>query len=212
MNMSKWLLSRIVDKVIDVQLENDIGTFYTGAYKVIDESGIIRELPIIYKGDITDSVNIRINSACFTGDLFGCRRCDCHEQLVHAINYINEHGNGMVIYLLHQDGLGHGVVNKLHSYNMTDTNDVSDIKSFEMLNFQSDIRDYSTAAAILLDNRLLNINLITNNPYKKSALEKYGICVRELIPTISDKPELQAYLQRKRLAFSHLIPIRTEYE
>src|SRR5690606_15101186 len=42
---------------------------------------------------------IRIQSACFTSEIFRSKDCDCHEQLETSINIIDKNG-GLLIYLL----------------------------------------------------------------------------------------------------------------
>jgi 3,4-dihydroxy 2-butanone 4-phosphate synthase/GTP cyclohydrolase II len=202
---ASYMPIRIIDRVLNVKLNNDIGEFNVGAYKVLDENDKQQELLVIYKGEIGKVENLRLNSACFTGDLFGCLRCDCNEQMVRSLEYFNEQNNGILIYLIHQDGYGHGIVNKLRTYMLMDKYNITTAKSFELLNMEVDVRDYSTAAAILLDNGIDRVNLITNNPNKIAGLEMYGIQVSKRIPIVSEKPELRKYLQSKKIELNHLI-------
>jgi len=199
------LLSKIVDKVLDVKLVNDIGEFSTGAYKIIDKEGNPQEVLIVYKGSISEIENLRLNSACFSGDLFGCTRCDCNEQMQKALEYIVQHENGMIIYLLHHDGRGQGIVNKLRSYKTMDIHNTSTAKAFEMLNLEIDIRDFEMATIILLDNGIKRVNLLTSNPNKLSGLENYGIKIKKRIPLISEKPELQKYLNTKKEELNYIL-------
>ncbi|SUK53363.1 3,4-dihydroxy-2-butanone-4-phosphate synthase [Staphylococcus aureus] len=60
--------------------------------------------------------NVRLHSACLTGDIFHSQRCDCGAQLESSMKYINEHG-GMIIYLP-QEGRGIGLLNKLRAYEL----------------------------------------------------------------------------------------------
>ncbi|MCL1935461.1 MAG: hypothetical protein FWF57_03675 [Defluviitaleaceae bacterium] len=199
------LLSKIVDKVINVNLKNNIGTFKMGAYKIIDNKGTEQEIILIYKGEISDIENVRINSACFSSDLFGDTRCDCNEQLQKSINYINSIENGMVIYLLNQDGRGQGTVNKLKSYYCMDKYNLTSAKSFQMLYLETDIRNFELAATILHDNKITSINMITNNPEKIKQIEKYGIKIKNRISIISERPELQKYLISKKEELQYLL-------
>ena len=41
---------------------------------------------------------LRIHSECITGDLFGSKRCDCGEQLHHALKMTAKEG-GVILYL-----------------------------------------------------------------------------------------------------------------
>ena len=40
-------------------------------------------------------VLVRIHSECLTGDVFGSKRCDCGEQLDHALRAIEKEGKGV---------------------------------------------------------------------------------------------------------------------
>ena len=56
----------------------------------------------ISKGKLNSKniINLRINSACYTSDIFDCQRCDCSWQLKHALTYIHNH-EGLIIYHFH---------------------------------------------------------------------------------------------------------------
>jgi GTP cyclohydrolase II len=145
----------------------------------------------------------RIHSECFTGDLLGSLRCDCGEQLRGAIRAIAEAGSGVVIYLA-QEGRGIGLVNKLRAYRLQDTG-FDTVDANEQLGFEADERVYHPAAEIL---RLLGferIRLLTNNPDKIEAIQRYGITVTEHVPhafTANDHNRL--YLKTKQVKSGHL--------
>lgn len=202
--MEKYFYN-IVDKVLDVDLKNSIGRFKMGSYKLEDENKNLIEIMIMYKGSLDHIRNVRINSACLTGDIFGCTRCDCNEQFVKAQKYIHRVGNGLIIYLMHHDGRGIGIVNKLKTMKIMDEQGVSSAKAFSILGFDTDIRRYLSAVTILKDLHIKEVNLITNNPDKIAVLEEYGIKVRKRIPTISTKRKMKAYLKTKQEDFKHFI-------
>src|SRR5690242_4222862 len=61
-------------------------------------------------GDLTEGVPLlRIHSQCFTGEMLGSLRCDCHHQLEMAMQAIAEAGHGLVIYE-YQEGRGIGLM------------------------------------------------------------------------------------------------------
>jgi 3,4-dihydroxy 2-butanone 4-phosphate synthase/GTP cyclohydrolase II len=49
---------------------------------------------------------VRVHSSCMTGDILGSLRCDCGEQLHHAMEMIEEEGRGVVLYM-NQEGTRH---------------------------------------------------------------------------------------------------------
>ncbi len=52
-----------------------------------------------------------------TGDILGSLRCDCGDQLHHAMTMIEEAGKGLVLYM-NQEGRGIGLLNKLKAYKL----------------------------------------------------------------------------------------------
>src|ERR1700730_2654657 len=71
-------------------------------------------------GDPTEGVPLlRIHSQCFTGEMLGSLRCDCHDQLEMAMQAIAEEGRGLVIYE-YQEGRGIGLMGKVEAYEVQD--------------------------------------------------------------------------------------------
>src|ERR1700749_4718898 len=54
---------------------------------------------------------IRVQSACYTAEIFRSLDCDCHEQLERSLRMIQNEG-GIFIYLI-CDGRGAGLLNKV---------------------------------------------------------------------------------------------------
>ena len=55
--------------------------------------------------------------ACTSAEVLGSLKCDCAEQLKLAMEYIQEHRNGIIIYL-QQEGRGIGLSNKIAAYSL----------------------------------------------------------------------------------------------
>ena len=132
-------------------------------------------------GDIKgkSDVLVRLHSECFTGDVLGSRRCDCGEQLHHAMHLIAKAGAGAVVYL-RQEGRGIGLLDKLRAYNLQDEG-YDTVDANIILGHQADERDYTVAARILEDLGVKSVALLTNNPSKIEHLRNLGIRVKERV-------------------------------
>jgi 3,4-dihydroxy 2-butanone 4-phosphate synthase/GTP cyclohydrolase II len=197
----------IVEKVLDVELYNSAYTgFKMGAYKTCLGTWVA-EHAIVYQPSL-DALQgtplLRINSACFTGDIFGDRRCDCTEQLHSALNML-KHDVGIVIYHFHHEGRGLGITSKLSTYKRMAEDGISTFTAMSSLTNVNDLRSYGSAVLILNDLGIRRVRLITNNPNKKFVLEKNGIEVVETIGTIVTRPDVRQYLETKRDEQGHFI-------
>ena len=161
------------------------------------------EIVAIVKGDLKSNPNVRMHSACLTGDIFHSQRCDCGAQLEASMKYIDEHG-GMIIYLP-QEGRGIGLMNKLRAYELIEKG-YDTVTANLALGLDEDLRDYHVAAEILKYFGLSKINLLSNNPKKFEGLKDYGIEIVDRIELIV--PETQhnhSYMETKKNKMGHLI-------
>ena len=161
------------------------------------------EIVAVVKGDLKSNPNVRMHSACLTGDIFHSQRCDCGAQLEASMKYIDEHG-GMIIYLP-QEGRGIGLINKLRAYELIEKG-YDTVTANLALGFDEDLRDYHVAAEILKYFDISEINLLSNNPKKFEGLEDYGIEIVDRIELIV--PETQynhSYMETKKNKMGHLI-------
>ncbi|MEI9988197.1 MAG: GTP cyclohydrolase II [Aliidongia sp.] len=109
----------------------------------------------------------------------------------------------MVIYLA-QEGRGIGLVNKLRAYRLQDTG-FDTVDANEQLGFEADERVYQPAAEILRQLGFEKIRLLTNNPEKVAALERYGITVTERVPhAFTPNDHNRFYLKTKQVKSGHL--------
>ena len=147
---------------------------------------------------------VRIHSACFTGDVLGSLKCDCGPQLHAATKMMNDHGNGVLIYL-NQEGRGIGLANKIKAYSLQDQG-FDTVEANHRLGFEDDERDFKLGATILKEMRITNIKLITNNPSKVSTMNKYNINVSERIPLrVGQNKNNLRYLETKAKKSGHLM-------
>ena len=194
---------RLVKRISSAQMPTDYGEFKIIAFET--EVGNETHIALI-KGDIEGDkvVPVRVHSECLTGDVFGSRRCDCGSQLHSAMEYIEKHGFGVILYL-RQEGRGIGLGNKIKAYHLQDGG-LDTVEANIKLGFPSDLRNYGIGAQILVDIGLRKINLMTNNPKKIIGIEGYGLEVVGRIPIeTTPRNENRFYLETKRDRMGHLI-------
>ena len=147
-------------------------------------------------------VPLRIHSECMTGDVFASQRCDCGEQLHHALDHFKRHG-GMLIYL-RQEGRGIGLVEKLRAYNLQDEG-LNTYEANAAMGHGEDDRQYTDAVDILVHYKVGSVRLLTNNPLKGKALKAAGVNVVERIPLVgTENAENAEYLKAKKEITGHL--------
>ncbi len=159
---------------------------------------------VIGTPDPAAPVLVRLHSECFTGDLLASLRCDCGDQLRGAIAAIAGAGGGLMLYLA-QEGRGIGLVNKLRAYQLQDAG-FDTLDANEQLGFDADERVYLPAAQMLRQLGFGTVRLLTNNPEKVAALERYGIRVAERVPHVfPSNGHNERYLHTKATRSGHLL-------
>lgn len=192
-----------ITRIDSAQLPTRYGLFEVTAYRDAKN----QEHLLLSLGDVSDgSALVRLHSECLTGDVLGSFRCDCGEQLQTALRLIAEAGRGMLLYL-RQEGRGIGLANKIKAYALQDQG-LDTVEANVHLGFLPDQRDYGVAAAILRDQGVTAVRLMSNNPHKVADLEANHIRVVERVPhQVQARPENQSYLQTKVNKLNHqLVP------
>jgi len=158
-------------------------------------------------GDPTDGAPLlRIHSQCFTGEVLGSLRCDCHDQLEIAMQAIAEEGRGLVIYE-YQEGRGIGLMAKLEAYELQDGG-LDTVEANHALGLKADCRDFSLPAVVLRDLGIKRVRLRSNNPRKASALARNGIEVVAQLPCEAEpSPHAFAYLRTKKEKMGHALTL-----
>jgi GTP cyclohydrolase II len=191
-----------VSKSAGALLPAAAGDFRLFAFEMNDG----QEAAAVVAGDVSGKhdVLIRVHSECFTGDVMGSLRCDCRAQLEHGLQRISDAGEGVVIYL-RQEGRGIGLLNKVRAYALQDQG-LDTVDANLELGFNVDDRSYEVAAEIINHLGIESIQLMSNNPLKRSDLEKNGIDVRNTVGCITGAtPHNQFYLDTKRKRCGHTL-------
>ncbi len=194
---------RLIEKVVAVDMPTKYGDFKLAAYTqtTTDETHLA-----LVKGEweANEPVLVRVHSSCETGDVLGSLRCDCGDQLHHAMAQVEREGKGVVLYM-RQEGRGIGLLNKLKAYKLQEEG-YDTYEANQKLGFEMDARDYGIGAQILYDLGIRKIRLMSNNPKKRIGLIGYGLEIVENVPIeIAPNKFNEKYLKTKRDKMGHEI-------
>ena len=162
------------------------------------------EHPATVKGDVRghDEVPVRVHSECLTGEVLHSLKCDCREQLDHALKRIASEERGVVLYL-RQEGRGIGLGNKLRAYALQERG-VDTVDANRLLGLPDDSRNFDIAALMLADLGVRSIVLLTNNPLKVKSLRAEGVHVVRREPVrIEPNAHNVEYLRTKGKRMGH---------
>ncbi len=193
----------LIKEEVRVALPTKFGIFELIAFKQLNTGEIHMALK---KGtwENDEPVLVRVHSSCMTGDILGSLRCDCGDQLQHAMHMVENAGKGVVLYM-NQEGRGIGLINKLKAYKLQEQGRDTVEANLE-LGFDMDERDYGVGAQILRHLGVCKMKLMSNNPRKRAGLLGYGLEVVENVKIeIASNPHNEKYLKTKRDKLGHEI-------
>lgn len=193
----------LIEEEVRVQMPTKHGTFELVAFRQTNTGE--HHLALI-KGSWKkeEPILVRVHSSCFTGDILHSLRCDCGDQLTHAMEMVEAEGKGLILYM-NQEGRGIGLLNKLKAYKLQEEGKDT-VEANLALGFKNDQRDYGVGAQILRHLGVSKIRLMSNNPRKRAGLMGYGLEIVEAVPIeIASNPFNEFYLQTKRDKLGHEI-------
>ena len=197
----------LIKEEVRVNMPTKYGSFELIAFEQVNTGEIHLALK---KGEWEkdEPVLVRVHSSCMTGDILGSLRCDCGDQLHHALKMVEQAGKGLVLYM-NQEGRGIGLLNKLKAYKLQEQG-LDTVEANLELGFDMDGRDYGVGAQILRHLGVNKMKLMSNNPRKRAGLLGYGLEVVENVQIeIASNPHNEKYLQTKKDKMGHEIMIES---
>jgi len=192
---------KLVERTTTVRLPTAHGDFTAIAFREVLTG---KHHLALVRGEVDgeEDVLVRVHSECLTGDVFHSLRCDCGEQLEHALERIGSEERGVLLYMA-QEGRGIGLLNKLKAYELQE-NGLDTVEANVELGFPPDAREWGIGNQILADLGLSTIRILTNNPRKITGLEGFGLTVVEQVPIeMPPNAENRLYLEAKRAKLGH---------
>lgn len=192
-----------VKYVADSKLPMPWGVFTMVGFE--DEETGKEHVALVY-GELSsdEPVLARVHSECLTGDALFSLRCDCGFQLQEALKRIVNNGSGVLLYL-RQEGRGIGLLNKIRAYHLQDQG-ADTVEANEKLGFEADMRRYDMCQPMLEHLGVKSVALMTNNPRKVAALEKFGVTVDSRVPLqVGKNIHNENYLATKMGKLGHMM-------
>jgi 3,4-dihydroxy 2-butanone 4-phosphate synthase / GTP cyclohydrolase II len=155
-------------------------------------------------GDIKlgQPVLVRVQTACFTGDVFGSAACDCGAQLQASLRAIEKEGRGVLLYVIPSGR--HSLLGDFRAHVLHE-------ETARVAGHEHKLRDFGLGAQVLSDLGVRDLRLLTNNPKKIAGLEGYGMCVVERVPL--EMPQTRhnlALMRDKREREGHLFSVESK--
>jgi GTP cyclohydrolase II len=146
---------------------------------------------------------VRVQSACYTAEIFRSTDCDCHAQLDISLRRVAAEG-GAVIYML-CDGRGAGLLSKVRGLALGNQQGLDTSDAYKAMGIPEDAREYHRAAVVLRHIGLTSLRLLTNNPRKLNGLIREGLDVQREPLEVPSTPESRPYLSTKARKMGHML-------
>lgn len=145
----------------------------------------------------------RVQSACYTAEIFRSLDCDCHEQLETSLELVHQHG-GMLVYMI-CDGRGAGLLTKVKGLALGASQGLDTHDAYIAMGVEPDPRDYARAAEAIRALGVRQVRLLTNNPRKIDGLLQQGLSVERQPLEIPATRHSFPYLDTKASKMGHMI-------
>ena len=176
------------------------GLFHCFSFGPHEEDNVL----VLEAGPEVERPLVRVQSACYTAEIFRSVDCDCHEQLETSLRRIHAEG-GVVVYVL-CDGRGAGLLNKVRGLALGEQGlDTAD--AYRELRLAPDPRDYDHVARVLTELGITELRLLTNNPRKLNGLRQAGLDVEREPLLIEPTDKSRPYLKAKQDKLGHLLEL-----
>lgn len=164
-------------------------------------------LVVVEKGDVrkkaeNGEILVRIQSACFMGDVLRHKSCECGNQLLKTLNMINEKG-GLLIYGIKHEGRAIGHYNHFLSYLRQQNLNEDTFTSFRRLGHAEDERDYTNIIEVIKDYDIKKIGLLTSNPEKIAVCKNAGFIVRRIPLELPSEHNFQHFIAKQQKGFMY---------
>ena len=138
-------------RIASIRLPTKWGTFKALGYErdLWPGGRTVETTLALIMGDLTAGTPLlQIHSQCFTGEILGSLRCDCHNQLEMAMRAIAEEGRGLVTYEYQEGRVS--ADGQLEALELQDGG-LDTVEANHALGYIADARDFGLPAAIVRD-------------------------------------------------------------
>lgn len=158
----------LVRRTAEAELPTEWGRFHGRAFQSV-VGGETHLALVMGEPKGADAILVRLHHECFTGDVFASGRCDCANQLRTAMRRIADARLGVVVYLRGNEG-GIGIARELQDHQFRDGG--LDSPPTVARGLPVDGSDYWIGAHILVDLGVRTLQLMTNGPTERDAMEQ----------------------------------------
>lgn len=157
----------LVEKISEIPFPTFHGDFTLIGFRELTEQ---KEHLALVKGtwEKNEVVPVRVHSCNVLSDIFAVKSDNHSEQLQRAMQIIEQHGKGVIVYMNHLSQ-GRSLIDEMAEISKLSDQRVSEGRA------SSDTRDYGIGAQILRMLGVSRMSLLTNNPVKRTGIIGYGL-------------------------------------